>query len=354
MPMKGYILQAVGVAEWRDDLPIPEPELGEILIKPVVVAPCTSDVHIIETMAFSTLQGRPLGHEVAGVVAAVGPGVRHFQEGDRVAVPSAIVNWANPMIQEGYDKYDQLSSYFLTDPRLGGCFAEYFLIKDGDMNVARIPDEVTWEQAVVCTDMGTTGFEAVNWLHLKYGQSVVVYGIGAVGLMAICAAVLKGVGRIFGVGSRQVCFDVARQYGATDLVNYRDGDVSDQIMALNGGPVDTAVVCGGADISALAEAVQMVRQGGYITNAAAFMHDTEFVLPNAAWMYGTGDRTIRGIGTRGGRAFLERLLTLAKYGRFQPERIVTHTFHGMEHLPQALAMMGGQVRDAIKPVVFFD
>jgi threonine dehydrogenase-like Zn-dependent dehydrogenase len=352
--MRGYVLEGVNQAGWRDDLPKSDPGPGEILIQPVIVAPCTSDVHILETMAYPTLKGRPMGHEVAGLVAEVGPGVRLFQPGDRVAVPSAIVNWANPMIQEGYDKYDQLSSYFLDDPRLGGCFAEYFLVKEGDMNVARIPEGVTWEQAVICTDMGTTAFEGVNWLHLKYGQSVVVYGIGAVGLMAVSAAVLQGAGRIFGIGSREVTFQVAEELGASDLINYREGDVVAQVLERNGGPVDAVIVCGGADISAMSDAIKMVRQGGFVSNVAVFMHDKQFVIPNDAWQYGVADKTVRGVSTRGGRVFLERLMELCKYGRFHPEKIITHTFHGMDKIPEALEQMGGKDRTAIKPVVFFD
>ncbi|MDR1426838.1 MAG: alcohol dehydrogenase catalytic domain-containing protein [Bifidobacteriaceae bacterium] len=352
--MKGYVLEGVGEAKWSDDIPDPVPEAGEIVIRPVIVAPCTSDVHILETMAYPTLKGKPLGHEVAGVVQAVGEGVHGFQEGDRVAVPSLPVNWGNPMIEEGYDKYDSLSPYSSADPRLGGCFSDYYLVQQGDMNLARVPDDVTWEQAVACTDMATTAFEGVNHLNLKYGQTVVVYGIGAVGLLAIPAAILKGAGRVIGIGSRQVCFDAATGYGASDLVNYRNGDVVEQVLELNDGPVDAVIVCGGSNISAIADAVAMVRPGGYVSNVAVFMADREFVLPNSAWSYGVGDKTVCGVSTRGGRAFLERLMGLAQYGRFAPEGIVTHTFHGMDKIPDALAMMGGNDRSAIKPVVYLD
>ncbi|MDR1429682.1 MAG: alcohol dehydrogenase catalytic domain-containing protein [Spirochaetaceae bacterium] len=351
--MKGYILEGIGTALWKDDLAMPKAGPGEVVIKPVIVSPCTSDVHILETMAFPFMKGRALGHEAAGVVHEVGPEVKDFKTGDRVAVPSAITNWKIPEAQEGYDKYDSLSPYLNPDPRLQGCFAEYYLVKDADLNVARIPDTVTWEQAVMITDMATTAFEGVRWLNLKYGDTVVVYGIGPVGLMAVCGAALRGAGRIFGVGSRQVCFDVAREYGATDLVNYRDGDVAAQILEKNNGPVDAVIVCGGSDISAIASAMKMVRPGGTVTNVAAFMHDKEFVLPNDIWGYGCTDKTLRTVSARGGRAFMERLLALVEFGRFHPEKMATHIYRGMEHIPESLEKMGGKDRTAIKPVVFF-
>ncbi|MDR1432218.1 MAG: alcohol dehydrogenase catalytic domain-containing protein [Propionibacteriaceae bacterium] len=352
--MKGYAIEGVNQASWRDGLPQPEARYGEVVVKPVVVAPCTSDVHILETMAFPTMKGKPMGHEMAGIVHEVGPGVRDFKVGDRVAVPSLTVDWGDPQFQDGYDKYASVSPYFSEDPRLLGCFAEYFLVMGADLNLAHIPDAVTWEQAVVLTDMGTTAFEGVHWLDLDYGQSVVVYGIGAVGLMAVRAAYLKGAGRLFAIGSREVSFEIAREFGASDLVNYRDGDVAEQVLARNGGPVDAVVVCGGSDISAIADAMKMVRFGGHVTNVAVFMHDKQFVLPNELWAFGSQDKTLRSVSCRGGRANLERLLKLAEYGRVAPERLATHTYHGMEHIEKALAQMGGHDRTAIKPVVFFD
>ena len=352
--MRGYVLVDKGKAEWRDDLPVPQAEIGEVVIKPVIVAPCTSDVHILETMAFPFLKGKALGHEIAGIIHQVGPGVRDFKIGDRVAVPSNIMNWKVPIIQDGYDKYVSLNAYTHNDPRLGGCFADYFLVMDADMNVAHIPDSVSWEQAVVLTDMGTTAFESVDLLDIKYGQTVVVYGIGAVGLMAICAALLKGAGRVFGIGSREVCFEVAKEYGATDLINYRDGNTISQVLERNGGPVDAVIVCGGSDISAVADAVQMVRFGGIVVNVAVFMHDSDFAMPNSAWGYGATDKTIRSVSTRGGRAFLERLLTLTQYGRLAPEKIISHTYHGIDNIGAALDQMGGKDRTAIKPVVYYE
>ncbi|MDR0417636.1 MAG: alcohol dehydrogenase catalytic domain-containing protein [Propionibacteriaceae bacterium] len=352
--MKGYVLEGINQAGWRDDIPMPTPAAGDIIVKPVIVAPCTSDVHILETMAYPTLKGKPMGHEVAGLVHEVGPGVTGFAPGDRVAMPATGVNWITPAVQDGYDKYEMISPYASTDPRLTGCFTEYFLVPQAELNLAKIPDGVTWEQAVACTDMATTAFEGVDWLHLKYGQTVVVYGIGAVGLLAISAAILKGAGRVIGIGSRPISREVAVQLGCSDLVDYREGNVVEQVLALNGGPVDAVIVCGGSNISALADALAMVRQGGFVSNVAVFMADTEFTVPNSTWQYGVADKTIRGVSTRGGRGFLERVLHLAEYGRFHPEKIVTHVFHGMEHIPEALAKMGGHDRTAIKPVVFFD
>ncbi|MDR2374717.1 MAG: alcohol dehydrogenase catalytic domain-containing protein [Bifidobacteriaceae bacterium] len=354
--MRGYIFEDINKPAWRDDIPIPVPERDEIVIKPVIVAPCTSDVHILETGALPTLKGKPMGHEAAGLVHAIGPDVKLFKPGDKVAIPATAVDWCVPAVQNGYDKYIQLSPYSSPDPRLGGCFAEYMLVQQGDLNCAVIPDGVTWEQAVACTDMATTAFEGVEWLDLRFGQTVVVYGIGAVGQMALAAAALKGAARIIGIGSRPITFEVGAKMGGTDFIDYRNGDVVAQVLELNGGPVDAVITCGGGDISAMTDALRMVPNGGRVANVAFYAADSQWSVPTGAdsWWWGLADKTVRGLTTRGGRGFLERLLLLAKYGRFHPEYIVTHTYHGMDHIPEALDKMGGHDRTAIKPVVFFD
>lgn len=82
-------------------------------------------------------------------------------------------------------------------------------IRDADMNLARIPEGVSLEQAVMVPDMMCTAFEGVRQLGLEFGASVAVLGIGPVGLMGVRAAVLHGAGNVFAVGSRRPCFAVA-------------------------------------------------------------------------------------------------------------------------------------------------
>ena len=85
------------------------------------------------------------------------------------------------------------------------------------MNLAHIPDSVTMEQAVMVPDMMCTAFEGVRALDVGFGESIAVLGIGPVGLMAVRAAVLHGAGRVFAIGSRKNCFEVAKEYGDSDM-----------------------------------------------------------------------------------------------------------------------------------------
>ena len=349
--MKGLVLEDRNKLVWKNDLP--EPRIGphDAVIKPVIVAPCTSDVHIIETMFIPFVRGKAVGHELAGYITEVGSEVRDFKVGDRVAVSASMPNWRTLGVQDGFIKNHDLSIYMNPAPGRHGAFAEKFHVVDADLNVAHIPDGVSWEQAVILSDMATTAFEGVDQTHIKFGDTVAVLGIGAVGLMAVCGAVLKGAGRIFGVGSRPVCFEVGQAYGVTDPINYKEGDTADQILSKTGGkPVDAVIICGGrTDI--FTTALRIVKSGGTVTNLASFMDEESIQVPLPFFFI---DKCIKNILVHGGRVYMERLLSMVEAGRFQPEKIITHTYHGMEMIETALGQMSGRDRTAIKPVVFFE
>jgi len=350
--MKGFVLEDINKAIWRD---VPEPVAGpeDAIIKPVIVAPCTTDKHLIETMGMPHIQGKVLGHEMAGIVQEVGSNVKDFKKGDRVIVSSSNPNWKNPAAQMGLHKLDMINPYMVEDSRINGCFAELFFVPDADMNLAIIPDNITWEQAVILTDMGTTAFECVDLLDLYYGDTVLILGVGPVGLAAVRAAYLKGAGRIFVVGSRKVCFDVAKEYGATDFINYKEGNIVDQILKINGKPVDAVAICGGQRADIIVDALRVVKVGGKVTNCSVFYYDEELVLPMSAISYGFNDKQFRTVTCNAGRAILEKLLALVEYGRFQPEKMITQTFHGMDKIEEGLQLISTDP-NAIKPVVFFD
>jgi len=352
--MRGYILADIGKTMWSND--VPEPEMGprDAIVKPVVVSPCTTDLHMINTMPLPFLKGKPMGHEMAGVVECVGSEVRDFKPGDRVAVPAGLQDWMNLDVQDGLLKFHDVSAYQNSDPKVGGVFAERFRAIDADLNIAHIPENVSWEQAVALTDMAATAFEAVNVMDIDYGDTVVILGIGAVGLMGVCAAKLKGAARIIGIGSRPVSIKVAWEYGATDIVSYKDGDVVEQVFALTGKPVDRVLVCGGASSDVIGQAMRMIKLGGIVVNLACFFDDQNFVIPGNTIGWGFLDKTLKTVQVRTGRRFMERLLDLVSYGRLKPELITTPVLHGMDRIPEALEMMGGNNREAIKPVIFFD
>ena len=171
------------------------------LLKPLLVSPCTSDVHTI-------WQGSPkrpdltLGHEVIARVEEVGAEVTDFRAGDVVAVSAITPDWSQPDVEENYAHAGHNFSAHMLGNTIDGAFQELFYLPYADRNLAHIPDGLTLEDALMCVDVLQTGFTAVEEAGVKPGDTVVVMGIGAIGLAAILGAKLAGARTIYAVGSR--------------------------------------------------------------------------------------------------------------------------------------------------------
>ena len=85
------------------------------------------------------------------------------------------------------------------------------------------------------SDMVPTGFHGVELADIQFGDTVLVIGIGPVGLMAVAGANMRGASRIIAVGTRPVCVEAAKGYGASDFISYKDGTIEDQVLAMTDG-----------------------------------------------------------------------------------------------------------------------
>ena len=351
--MKGYVLQSKGKAAWQD---VPVPEIGpyDALIRPTAVATCTTDIHLIKAAAWPKAIGKVIGHEGVGVVEKVGSMVKDFKPGDRVVMPSAGSDFHHYRAQRGEAKYHQdLNAYFSDDPTIGGVFSELIKAVDADNRLARIPEGVTDIQAVMVPDMLITGFTGVERMHIRFGENVLIMGVGPVGLMGVAAAALRGAGRIIAVGSRPCTLELARQYGATDIIDYKKGDILQQVMTLTGGePVDSVLIaCGGRASEVFTTAMRAVKFGGHVACVSLFFDDETVTLPMNVWEYGDMEKYLTGVLPQDGRDFFERLLLLVANGRVNPAPLVTHVLHGWDKLDEGLELMGSHNPEVIKVVI---
>ena len=153
------------------------------------------------------------------------------------------------------------------------------------------------------------------------------------------------------MGSRKVCSDLALEFGATDIINYREGDIVEQIMdKTHGAGVDKIVIAGG-DVDTFDQAIRMLKPGGVIGNVN-YLGEGDYVkIPRGDWGCGMGHKAIRGGLMPGGRVRSEKLARLVETGRIHPEKLITHRFQGLEGVEPALMLMKDKPRDLIKPLV---
>ncbi|SEA57212.1 Threonine dehydrogenase [Oribacterium sp. KHPX15] len=294
--MKALVLKEKGKIEYIDKSEPTLEALHGALLEPVLVSPCTSDVHTI-------WQGSPkrpdltLGHEVIAKVKAIGSEVKDFKPGDLVAVSAITPDWSQPDVDINYAHAGQNFSAHMIGKSIDGAFQSTFYLPFADKNLARIPEGMSLEDALMCVDVVQTGFTAVEEAAVSEGDTVVVMGIGAIGLAAIMGSKLAGAKKIYAVGSRpdnvKIAESMSDETCKVEVLNYKTLECPlpegmHPLANSTGSPVvnyvlqqtatkgaDKVLICGGNDYS-LPQAIDMVKYGtGIVSNVMYFGADTE-------------------------------------------------------------------------------
>ena len=349
--MKGYAMLKIGASGWIEK-DIPKIGPMDAIVKPLAVAICTSDVHTLWEGAIGDRHNMILGHEACGEVVKVGSLVKDFKPGDRVLIPAITPDWNSLEAQAGYSMHSggMLCGWKFSNFK-DGVFSEFFHVNDADGNLALLPSNIDPVDACMLSDMVPTGFHGVELADVQFGDSVLVIGIGPVGLMSVAGASLRGASRIIAVGTRPLCVEAAKKYGATDFISYKNGPIDEQVMKLTGGKGVDKVVIAGGDCTTFDPAIKCLKPGGKIGNVN-YLGSGQYVnIPRVEWGVGMGHKQINGGLMPGGRLRMEKLGSLVSSGRLNVHHLVTHVFDGWDHLEEALFLMRDKPANLIKPVV---
>lgn len=352
--MKGFAMLAPGRVGWLEkERPVCGPL--DAIVRPIAVSPCTSDVHTVWEGALGERRNLILGHEAVGEIVECGSLVRDFRPGERVIVTAITPDWGSESAQRGFAMHSggMLAGWKFSNFK-DGVFAEFFHVNEADANLAKLPVWLDPGAACMLCDMMPTGFHAAELAEIQFGESVCVIGIGPVGLMAVRACVLRGAGDIFCVGTRPLCREAAKAYGATDFLSYKDGSLSQQILDRTcSAGVDKVIIAGGG-ADTFSEAVRMVKPGSIIANVNYLGSGDVIPIPRSTWGCGMAHKKIVGGLMPGGRLRAERLLQLIKTSRVDPSLLLTHKFCGFSSIEDALLLMKDKTPDLIKPVIYLE
>ena len=347
MKIRAAVLNAMGAptpyAKSRplsiEQVELRDPGPGELLIRMGAAGLCHSDLSVINGD-----RPRPtpmaLGHEAAGVVEALGPGVDDLQKGDHVVlvfVPScghcAPCSEGRPALCEPGMRANTAGTLLSGERRLFrggepvnhhmGCsaFAEYSVVSR--RSVVKVDRELPLDEAALFGCAVLTGVGAVvNTAQMRAGSSAAVVGLGGVGLASVLGAVASGARHVVAVDLSQEKLDLARSLGATHAFNAGAADLVDQVKEATRGGVDYAIEMAGS-IKAFEAAYRMTRRGG-TTVTAGLPH------PTATWGLSpthlvAEERTIRGsyIGTCVPSRDLPRYIDLYRAGKLPVNRLMT-------------------------------
>jgi isopropanol dehydrogenase (NADP+) len=349
--MKAFVMQGIGKVGIVDK---ERPACGpmDAILRPTKGLICTSDVHTVHG-AIGDRDNLTLGHEVVGIVDEVGELVTRFQKGDRVAVGAITPDWGSDAAQAGHPSQSggALGGWKFANEK-DGTFAEFVHVNEADANLARIPYSVADEAAVYVCDMMSTGFMAAENARIPVGGTVAVFAQGPVGLMCTAGARLQGAGYVIVVENIPERQDLARFYGADEVVDFTEVDAVERILELTDGEgVDASIEALGAS-AVMQQCIKVTKPGGMISNAG-YYGEGEFVeLPREEWGVGMAEKDIVTGLCPGGRLRMSRLLRLLEHGRLDPTPMTTHTFP-FDEIEEAFRLMETKEDGVIKTLIDF-
>ena len=214
-----------------EEVPKPEPGFGEVLVRVRAAGICHTELHFLSGLLNLGVAPITLGHEVVGVIEAVGSGVETAQEGDRVIVYYYVGCGRCTHCLKGDENLcgNLRAEYgFISD----GGFAEYMKIPA--RNVVALPQQISDEEAAPIGCSVTTAIHAGRLANMRQGDYVVVYGLGAVGYGLIQLSNLSGA-TVIGVGRTDEKLNCAKELGADFVINARQENVVEQVREITKG-----------------------------------------------------------------------------------------------------------------------
>lgn len=340
------------------DVQIDTPGRREVLVRTVAAGLCHSDLHFMEGKYTHDTPTIP-GHEVAGVVEAVGEDVAELQPGDHVIGCLSIfcgrcefclsgrpVLCNRQGLERGDDELPRLSRdgekihQFL---RLSA-FAEYLLVHENTL--VKIREDMPLDRAALIGCAVTTGIGAVfNTAKVAPGSTVAVIGCGGVGLNVVQGAAIAGAGRIIAIDTMPWKLDLARDFGATDLVDVAAGDPAEQVRELTGGGVEYSFEAIGLKVTA-EQSFAMLRKGGTATIVGMIPEGQKIELPGSEFLE---EKRIQGsnMGSNRFRVDMPRYVDLYLSGRLKLDELVSARI-SLDEINQGFeAMRRGEVARSV-------
>jgi S-(hydroxymethyl)glutathione dehydrogenase/alcohol dehydrogenase len=332
--MRAAVLEAIPSMLEVGDVQVDAPRGREVLVRTAAAGLCHSDLHFMEgKYAYET--PTVLGHEVAGIVEAVGDEVVDFTPGDHVIGCLSIfcgrcefclsgrpVLCSRQGLERDANEPSRLSRngekvhQFL---RLSA-FAEYLLVHENTL--VKIREEMPLDRAALIGCAVTTGLGAVfNTAKVTPGSTVAVIGCGGVGLNTVQGAWIAGASRVIAIDMMPWKLDLAREFGATDTINAADGNAVEQVLELTGGGVEYAFEAIGLKVAA-EQSFAMLRKGGTATIIGMIPEGQKIELPGSEFL---DEKKIQGsnMGSNRFRIDMPRYVDLYLNGRLKLDELVS-------------------------------
>ncbi|MBR1124532.1 glutathione-dependent formaldehyde dehydrogenase [Bradyrhizobium lablabi] len=373
---------------------VPDPMIEEgrdAIIKVTACAICGSDLHLIGGFVPEMKSGDLLGHECMGEVVEVGCDNKRLKIGDRVVIPFCLAcgecrmckmelyscceksnrNGADQAKSLGYPVAGALGYSHMTGGYAGGQ-AEYVRVPFADFGAFVVPQDFSDEQVLFLSDIFPTGYMAAENCDIKKGQTVAVWGCGPVGLFSIMSAFVLGAERVIAIDTVKERIELARRLGA-EVIDYKDGNVHEQILGLTKGQGPDAVIEAvgmeslGSETAmqavasavqstisatdrpyALNQAIMSCRPGGVVSVPGVYIGSAVATAMGAFMNKGLTMKT----GQTHVHRYLKKLMRLIEEGKVDPTLIISHRTANLEDGPNLYETFQEKKDGCVKVVMF--
>jgi S-(hydroxymethyl)glutathione dehydrogenase/alcohol dehydrogenase len=332
-----------------EEVSLDPPKAGELKIAMAATGVCHSDLSVVGGV-IPLPPPMVLGHEGAGVVEEIGEGVRGYEVGDHVVLSFVPACGRCPDCLHQRPTFctagepnglmlDGTSRVRLGDQAIGvmqflGCMAEHAVVPA--TSAVKIDPAIPLDRAALigCGVMTGVG-AAINTAGVTPGSTCAVFGCGGIGLSIVQGCRIAGADRIIGVDVADHKLELARSFGATDLVNGSDGGAVARVQELTGGGADFAFEAVGS-AALMGQTYDAVRRAGTAVIVGAGPVTESF--PMNALLVSTLGKTLKGslYGDANPHADFPMLLSLYQRGKLDLDGMITNTY-SIEEAPQAFA-----------------
>lgn len=316
--------------------PIPEIQSDkDAVIKVKVSSICTSDLHIINGSVPFAKNGVVLGHEFVGEVFEVGNGVKNFKKGDRVSVNCETFCGECFFCKRGFVN-NCVNGGWMLGCRIDGCQAEYVRVPYADNGLTKLPDNVSYEQALFVGDILSSGYWGAELCEIKGGETVAVIGAGPVGLCAMQCAKFFGAEKVIAIDINSQRLELAQKLGfADEIVNPQINNLPDNM--------DCVIECAGGE-NTFETAWKIARPNAIVALVAMYEKNQILPLPQ---MYGK-NLTFKTGGVDA--VHCKKLVELISNGNLNTDFLITHKFP-FENITDAYKLFENKSDNCLKIAV---
>lgn len=371
---------------------VPDPKIlnpGDAILKVTSTALCGSDLHIYGGYIPTVMPGDIIGHEFMGEVVEVGHGVKNLRVGDRVVVPSMIVCGGCYYCQQGMSSLCDNTNHkgWMEEKLFGnitsaiygyshafggyaGSDAEYIRVPYADAGALKVPPGIPDEKLLMISDAIPTGYMGADLCDIQPGDTVAVWGCGAVGQFAMVSAYLMGAAKVIGIDRFPARLKMAQEFAKAEVINYEEVNAGEALKQMTGGRgPDCCIDAVGLEAHGigledmmdqtkqklrletdrphvLREMMLACRKGGTLSIMGVYGGVVDKIPLGAAFNKGLTFR----MGQMHGQKYMHKLLELILEGAFDPARVISHTM-SLEDGPNAFRMFQQKEDDCVKIIL---